>query len=189
MLELWSLLQVLYFLRNCINIGVSCCWSILKDSKQRWRAHLKQPSFPGAFLPGSGKQRLKNNFQSYSNKLHPKEWWIRSYIEHDQVFVENSTEWLPCYFQRYIVLYHKTNTSESNQSLRRNIGQKSHDQFWRVFSSWSHEVPSSWAGKTLDAPPSTFPLLHSTTSSSDCSHFIHCAHIVLSASYKDVYAL
>ena len=43
--------------------------------------------------------------------------------------------------------------------------------------------------KPLTLPLLLSPLLHSTTSSSDCSHFIHCAHIVLLASYKDVYAL
>ena len=45
-------------------------------------------------------------------------------------------------------------TTKVVQTLRQNIGQKSHDEIWRVFSSWSHEV--AWAGKTLDAPP--FPL-------------------------------
>ena len=45
-------------------------------------------------------------------------------------------------------------TTKAVRALRRIIGQKSHDEIWRVFSSWSHEV--AWAGKTLDAPP--FPL-------------------------------
>ena len=75
-------------------------------------------------------------------------------------------------------------TTKVVRVLRRNIGQKSHDDIWRVFSSWSHE-PSRELEKPL-----TLPLFHFPPFTYNrfflLEYSLYCADVVLLASYKGV---